>query len=643
MALRLLAAIFAVATALTAQPRNPVAWTLTLEPTTAPPGATVRAKLDAKIESGYHIYSLSNPPGSGVPMKVTVNPANPAVSGIRMFQPKPHTKFDQNFQQNVEAFEGDLTLYGAVEVAKDAPAGATELSLLLRFQACTDTECIPKKATVTAPLTVDASAAAPAFSVPAGFNEYPGPGGGTGPGAGSGQVSTAPGVAVQGPQQEGLAAFLAVAFGFGLAAIFTPCVFPMIPITMSFFLNREGVTRGGAVKQAGLFCLGIIVLFTGMGIAVTAIVGPFGVVQLGSNPWVNAFIATVFIVFGLSLLGAFEITLPSGLLTKMDQASQQGGIFGTLLMGLTFSLTSFACVGPFVGTLLAGSAQRGGIEPALGMMAFATGLASPFFVLAMFPSYLKALPRSGGWLARVKVVLGFVILAAALKYLSSIDQVMQWNVLTRERFLAAWVVLFALPGLYLLGFLRMEGIKSDETLTVTRTLSGAAFLIFAFSLLPGMFGAPLGEIDSWVPLANERSLAGVAGGGAKGESTAWMKNDLDGAIAKAKAENKQVLVAFTGYACTNCHWMKANMFTKSEVAEALNQFVLVELYTDGTDAASEANQKLQESQFQTVAIPFYAIFDTDRKVVATFAGLTRKAPEYLAFLRTPAGTQTARN
>jgi thiol:disulfide interchange protein DsbD len=264
------------------------------------------------------------------------------------------------------------------------------------------------------------------------------------------------------------------------------------------------------------------------------------------------------------------------------------------------------------------------------MMAFSSGLAAPFFLLAMFPAYLKRMPRSGGWLARVKVVLGFVILAAALKYFSSIDQVLQWNVLTRERFLAAWVVLFALPGLYLLGFLRLEGNKSDETLGVGRTLTGAAFLIFAVSLVPGMFGAPLGELDSYVPLAAER-----AGGSVEGStSLAWMKNDFDGAVAKARAENKLVFVAFTGYACTNCHWMKANMFTRPEVAAELRKYVLVELYTDGTDAQSEANQKLQESGFGTAAIPFYAIFNAERKPITTFAGLTRKEPEYLAFLRT---------
>ena len=238
--------------------------------------------------------------------------------------------------------------------------------------------------------------------------------------------------------------------------------------------------------------------------------------------WVNAFIALVFIVFGLSLLGAFEITLPSSLLTKMDQASQRGGSLGTLLMGLTFSLTSFACVGPFIGTLLAGSVQRGGIQPALGMMTFASGLASPFFLLALFPAYMQRLPRSGGWLARVKVVLGFIIVAWSIKYLSAIDQVLQWNVITRERFLAAWIVLFALAGLYLLGFLRMEGIRGDDTLGVGRMLAGAAFLIFAISLIPGMFGSALGELDSFVPLAKEGS--GPAASGKRG--LAWMKNDL---------------------------------------------------------------------------------------------------------------------
>src|ERR1035441_8164053 len=221
---------------------------------------------------------------------------------------------------------------------------------------------------------------------------------------------------------EGLLAFLAVAFGFGLASIFTPCVFPMIPITMSYFLNRESGGRRESIVQALVFCLGIVVLFSGLGLATTAILGPFGIVTLGSNPWVNAFISALFIAFGLSLLGAFEITIPSPILTRLNQSSNQGGFIGSLFMGLTFSLASFACVGPFVGTLLAASVSGGKTRPLIGMVTFATGLALPFFLLAVFPSYLQRMPRSGGWMARVKVVMGFVILAASLKYLSSLDQ-----------------------------------------------------------------------------------------------------------------------------------------------------------------------------------------------------------------------------
>ena len=423
-----------------------------------------------------------------------------------------------------------------------------------------------------------------------------------------------------------------MAFGFGLAAIFTPCVFPMIPITMSYFLNRQTVSRRDSVLQAVVFCLGIVVLFSGMGLLATAVLGPFGVVELGSNPWVNGFIALIFIAFGLSLLGAFEITIPSSILTKLDQASQKGGTLGTLLMGLTFSLASFACVGPFVGTLLAASVQSGGVRPLLGMVTFATGLALPFFLLALFPSYLKRMPKSGGWLARVKVVMGFVILAVTFKYLASVDQVLQWNVLTRERFLAAWIVLFAMAGLYLLGFVRLEGIAKDETMGLGRLLTGMALLVFAISLVPGMFGGRLGDLDSYVPPA--QAPAALAGGAAaESGGLAWMKNQLRDALAKARAEGKLVFVNFTGYACANCHWMKANMFTRPEIAAAMKNFVLVELYTDGTDEASRENQELEQSKFSTIAIPFYAILDPEQNVIATFADRTTNAQEYLAFLQ----------
>jgi thiol:disulfide interchange protein len=610
-----------------AQKLNPVQWSVAAGSLSAAPGSIASARIVAKLDPGWHIYSLTTPEGGPTPTTLKLEP-NPAVPSAKFYQPKPHSKFDANFKIDTEIYEGEVAFVAQFTIAENLKPGPLDAAITARYQACTEKECLPRKAALTAQWTIDPKAKTTALVVPAGYDEF------TGKRSVAASSSAPPG---RSAADEGLASFLLIAFGFGLAAIFTPCVFPMIPITLSFFLNREG-GRADSLRQAALFCVGIVVLFTIIGLSVAAILGPFGVVQLGSNVWVNAFITAVFLVFGISLLGAFEITLPSSLLTKMDKASQRGGIGGTLLMGLTFSLTSFACVGPFMGALLAGSVQRGGIQPALGMMTFAAGLASPFFLLALFPSYLRRLPKSGGWLARVKVVLGFIILAWALKYLSSIDQVMQWNVLTRERFLAVWFVMFLLPGCYLLGWLRMEGVRSDETVGVGRTLAGAVFVIFAVSLLPGMFGARLGELDSFVPLASEARENAAGGPVAAG----WIKNDFSAAAARARDEGKLIFVSFTGYACTNCHWMKANMFSRPEIAEALGNYVLVELYTDGTDAVSERNQQLQEQKFGTVAIPFYAIMDTDQRVVSTFAGLTRKAPEYLTFLRTGAAQTAAR-
>jgi thiol:disulfide interchange protein len=305
-------------------------------------------------------------------------------------------------------------------------------------------------------------------------------------------------------------------------------------------------------------------------------------------------------------------------------------------MGLAFALASFACTGPFVGTLLAGAAQGGTYWPILGMLVFATGLASPFFFLALFPAYLQRLPKSGGWLKRTKVTLGFLILAAMFKYLSNIDQVYQWNLLTRERFLAIWIVLLLLAGLYLLGLLKLEGDK-DEPVSLWRLGAAAAILMFAASLLPGMFGGRLGEFDAYVPTASESSVASGGGGG----GLQWLKNDYPGALAAAKQSGKPIFVSFTGYACTNCHWMKANMFTRPEIAAALQKFVLVELYVDGTDPASEANQKMLEGRFNIIAIPYYAVIRPDDTVVDTFPSLTRKPAEFEAFLNRTAGTATA--
>jgi thiol:disulfide interchange protein DsbD len=610
-----------------AQRLDPVQWFLTSKAEVARAGSTVPLRLTARIEPGWHLYSLTIPKNL-LPTKLTLLD-NPAVESYTVYQPQPIRTMDPNLKEEVETFSNEAEFLIPATLKKNA-AGSVELTAQVRYRVCDDKQCLnPRTKTSTFKLTIAAFAPAiEAFAVPAGYTEVKP--------SRSSEASAA--LNSQAPVEEselapratpatkqGLATFALTAFGFGLAAIFTPCVFPMIPITVSFFLNQ----RGGLV-QALVFSLGIVVLFCALGLGVTAAVGPFGISQLGGNPWVNAFIAGVFGIFALSLLGAFEITLPSGLLTKLDSASRRGGYLGTLLMGLTFSLTSFACVGPFVGPLLASSVQAQGAQPVVGMAAFATGLASPFFFLAAFPSYLKKLPKSGGWLARVKVVIGFILLAVMLKYLSNIDQVLQTNLLTRERFLAAWLVLFAMAGLYLLGLLRLEGIEAEDKIGIGRLISASGFLVLAVSLLPGMFSAPLGELDAYVPAAT----VGFGGNNTAAAGLLWLKNDYRAALDRGRQENKLVLVSFTGYACTNCHWMKANMFPRPEIADVAKDLVLVELYTDGMDAASEENAKLEDAKFASVSTPYYALLDANENVLAT-SGYTRNIQEFLAFLRAP--------
>jgi thiol:disulfide interchange protein DsbD len=622
--IRFFSVFFLALFSLFAAAEDPVQWTLTFDSKSAAPGSHLLAKFTGTIQPHWHVYSMTTPPGGPNPTTASIAD-NPAVAGFKIYQPKPDRKLDPSFGIDTETFSEQYVLLFDIQLKKDAAAGPADIAAKVRYQSCNDTICLPpKRKSAMASITIDPSASAAAVSIPAGYTLVPT----SAPAA----ASAGPPVAPPPAQSSGFSLFLLTAFGAGLAAIFTPCVFPMIPFTVSYFLNRQTGGKRDALLQAAVFCLGIVILFTGLGALLKAIGGRFGVVQLGNSPWVNGFIAIVFVVFGLSLLGAYELTLPSGLLTKMNQASEGGGYFGTLLMGLTFTLTSFACIGPFVGPLLAASVQTSGLQPVFGMAAFSTGLASPFFVLALFPSFLQKLPKSGGWLMRVKVVAGFVVLAISMKYLSSADQILQTDWISREMFLASWVVLFALPGLYLLGFLRLEGIKAEEHLGVGRVLVAALFLTFSISLLPGLFGASLGNVEAFIPV-QAKGVTFLGGGSGESGAPVWMKNQYKEALAKARAENKLVFINFTGYACTNCHWMKANMFPRPEITGLLKDFVLVDLYTDGTDAESEQNQQLEEKRFGTVAIPFYAIVDPDERTVATFPGLTRNASEFVSFLK----------
>jgi len=596
---------------------NTVQFTLEPEQPKVAPGKAVRLRLSAAIEKGWHLYSITSPVTATATRIVALDDA--AVTITRVMQQKVEAKFDPVAAASTESYEEKAVFLIDAVLKSDVKPGPVDVILQVRSSTCNDKICIPpRRKLITGTLVADGSAPdAGAATIPDGFVEA------KAPSAAAPAPAAVPGPSPTAAPKDGLLGFLLGAFGWGLAAIFTPCVFPMIPFTLSYFLNREG-----GLRQAAVFCLGIVILFTAIGLAASALLGAGGAQSLSSNPWVNSVIGLVFFAFGLSMLGAFEITLPSGLLTKMNAASEGGGYLGSLLMGLTFSLTSFACVGPFMGALLAASVTGDKLQPAMGMAAFATGLASPFFFLAAFPSYLKKLPKSGGWLVRVKVVMAFFVFAMMVKYFSNVDLVLHWELLTRERFLALWVVLTAMPGFYLLGWLRFEGIGKDEMVSIPRLLLGILILGFAFFLLSGLFGAPLGEIDAYVPTST-RAAASPGGG----TGIVFAKNDLPGALARAKAEGKQVFLNFTGYTCTNCKLMKANMFPRPEIAAEMGKFVLVELYTDGSDAVSEANLKLQEDTHKTVAIPYYVILDGDGKTLRAFPGLTRDPQEFLRFLK----------
>lgn len=605
---------------------DPVQWRLELEAAEAPPGGTVLGRLTATIQEGWHIYSSTTP--EGIALDLQVAPSD-ALASWEAYQPTPEVVFDPNFQANVEWYTDRAEFLVELVLAPEA-SGEQVVQARVRYGACDDRQCLPPaRKSASASLVINPEAASAAEDVPATYQPVR-------RNAPPLTSSTPLDVAAAArevpteyqPDERGAVGYAFLALGFGFLAIFTPCVFPMIPIYMSSFMASEQAPWGAVLKQAGVFCLGVIVLFTALGGVLSAAIGPFGLSTIGSSAWVNLFIAAVLCVFASSMLGAFEISVPSSWTTRASERSVGAGFVPMLMLSLVFTLASFACTGPFIGALLAGSLATGDQSlPLVSMAMFSVGLSTPFFVLALFPALMNGLPKSGAWLAVTKRTAGFVILAVSLKYFGNVDQVFQWGFLTRERFLALWIVLFAAAALYLWGLLRLGEDGRDQGIGLVRFGAGAAMLALAVSLVPGMFGGRLGELDAHVPEASR----GAPGAGASSD-LAWIKDDYDGAVARARAEGKPLLVSFTGYACSNCKWMKANMFTRPEIMQTLRSKVLVELYTDGFDELSERHQAIQVQQYRSSSIPFYALLRPDGSVAGTFSGQTRDARVFRDFL-----------
>ena len=705
--LAVVAGLFLFSSLLSAQ-NNPlnsdhVTWDVLTPKLEGAPGEKVKFKFRANLKSGVHLYTQKRYPDSifgptSTEMSTGGSKRLKRSGGLRANKGAVKA-YDENFETETAFWKGKVTFTVSFAISKSAKPGDVEEGWVnLYYQTCDDNSCKPpldsrfnfkvkvledvaakqdsiKKAAADSADAAD-SVAAYQDSVTAYQDSIAAMAAATA-GIDAEDLSTddeplTVSEQIEKSKSEGLFSYLLLAMSFGLVALVTPCVFPMIPITVSFFTKREQATRAQAVKDASIYAVGIIFTFTALGAIVSAIYGAAGIGAMATNPWVNMFIAGIFLAFALSLFGMFDIQVPSGILNKLNaKASSGSGITSILLMGFVFSLTSFTCTVPFVGSALAAVGQGGSwFWPIIGMAAFATVFALPFFLLALFPSLLKSMPKSGGWLNVVKVVMGFVEVAAAMKFLSNAELIWDWGILTREVVLAVWIAVALMGALYLLGRYQLPHDTPVEKISVPRMLFSLSFFAASFWLLTGLFGAPLGEVDAFLPpqeypgkgntsifasiaervdLAppsydavagdnkSEDDLAGVSDEEPgtnliKAEGMTWYKDNYQAALEKAKETGKPLFIDFTGYTCTNCRWVEANLFKRDDIRALMNQYVLVRLYTDRRVESNKRNRQMQIDRFKTIDLPFYVLMTPDDKPISETL-FTRDAELFKSFLR----------
>lgn len=419
--------------------------------------------------------------------------------------------------------------------------------------------------------------------------------------------------------------FLIVAASAGFASLLTPCVVPVVPLTIGYFAGRRRATGETPVLEAGLFAGGIILTFTGLGLALSMLVGASGVSRFAANPWLNLFVALVFVTFALNLLGVFSIRLPGKLITRADSAARTAPrLVAPLLTGFAFTLATFACTAPFVGPLLVAASAGEWTRPLVGMLIYSAAFALPFFVLGLAPSWLDRVPRSGRWTTDLRIVIAAVQLAVALKFLSDATFVWGWGSPTREGVLTAWMLLALAAAVTILA----RGFAGQSRRPVPlRLVASGTMLIVGGWLWNGRAGQPLGELEALLP--PRLASADV--------HLPWIVNDLETGLALARSEGRPVFVDFTGYTCGNCRWMESNVFTRVRVRDALAPFVLVRLFTDGDGYVFHRNQRLQEERFGTVALPLYAVLNQDGSARASFVGVARNVDAFVGFIEGAAG------
>lgn len=629
--------------------------------------------LTANIDEGWHVYSQFIEEGGPIPTTFTFNKsADYKLIGKTSETPKATSAFDNNFGMQISWHERKVVFKQKISLNKpEAKVNGT-----LEFMVCNDKQCLPPEElefslVVKADKSVVIAAAPAATALPsenildsASLTD-----------SGNKVISTditpaeieVNDVTSQTSNPSLWAIFLAGFVG-GLLALIMPCIFPMLPLTVSYFTKKAG-SRRKAISHAGIYGLSIIVIYVALGMIITLIFGSDALNELASNGIFNFLFFALLVVFAISFFGAFEINLPSSWINKIDAQSDKGGLVGLFFMAFALALVSFSCTGPIIGTLLVQAAAMGELMgPAIGMLGFSLALAIPFTLFASFPSLLKSLPKSGGWLNSVKVTLGFVELALAFKFLSNVDLAYHWEFLDREIFLVLWIVIFAMLGFYLLGKLKFSHDSDLPFITIPRLFLAIITLAFTIYMIPGLWGAPLKAISAWLPpqttqdfdlYTNTLSSPEVTqdtvkkkyGGLFKAPHNLDAFFDYEQGLAYAKQQNKPVLIDFTGHSCVNCRKMEAAVWSEPEVLDRLKKdYVLISLYVDDKTDLPE-NEKyiskfsgkkiktignkwsdFQASTFQTNSQPYYVIVNSEGNILVEPQAFNLNIKNYVNFL-----------
>lgn len=633
--------------AVSAQNLTPITWNVTVENNTAD-YASVR--FDVSIEKGWHLYGLNLPEGGPYSTSIKFEfPEGVVAEGSLEPSRAPIEKFDPIFALKLSWWDAPVSFTQHLRITDGK---SHDINGKIQFQGCNDQTCItPQKTPFN--ITVGTGAPAPvADEEPQGQTAAPVVAAAPRPANGESDWWAPVEISEDGTttgttKGSSLWVIFLWGFGGGLLALLTPCVWPLIPMTVSFFLKKSG-NRRKSVADALIYGASIIVIYLSLGLAITIIFGAGKLNELSTNAWFNLAFFLLLVIFAISFFGGFDINLPDRWRNSADaRAERATGLVSIFFMAFTLALVSFSCTGPIIGTLLVEAATMGDITgPAIGMGGFALALALPFSFFAIFPSWLKEMPRSGGWLNSVKVVLGFLELALSLKFLSVADLAYGWGILDREVFICLWVVIFAMLGFYLTGKLQFSHDAPLPHVSIPRFFLSLASFSFALYLIPGLWGAPLKGVSAFVPPLFTQDFSLYTGGQFE------EFDDFDEGMRYAADNHRPVLIDFSGYGCVNCRKMEGAVFDTPVVTSIIKEnFVLIKLMVDDKaplkqpmtveengksitlETVGEKWSYLQRSKFSANSQPYYIILDNSGKALTPPAYYDENVTKFVEWLR----------